>query len=144
MACGRFLELPFRRGEPSPRWNRRERFDPDAHDLFDLQLLKDAIQYALFRPPVHEHIDRASGQTASAARATCNLALPYRESRSAPGDWSDLYCRAAPAGSFDACILLFGDLLRANMLLLFCFYWCEHVVVNPRIVAQRPKILNPK
>ena len=36
----------------------RECFDPDPHDLFELQLLKDAVQYAVFRPPAHAHIDR--------------------------------------------------------------------------------------
>ena len=35
-----------------------DRFDPDAHDLLALQLLKDAIQYAIFGPAVHPGVNR--------------------------------------------------------------------------------------
>ena len=36
----------------------RESLDPDAHDLLHLQLFKHAVQYAIFGPAVHAHIDR--------------------------------------------------------------------------------------
>ena len=36
----------------------RERFDPDAHDLLQLELLEHAIQDAVLCPPIHTHIDR--------------------------------------------------------------------------------------
>jgi hypothetical protein len=37
---------------------KRERFDLDAHDLFHLQLLEDAVQNTVPRPPLHPHVDR--------------------------------------------------------------------------------------
>lgn len=37
---------------------QREGFDADAHDLFQLQLLEDAIQHPVLRPAVHPDVDR--------------------------------------------------------------------------------------
>jgi hypothetical protein len=36
----------------------RERLNLDAYDLFQLQLLKHAVQHAIFGPPIHARVDR--------------------------------------------------------------------------------------
>jgi hypothetical protein len=35
----------------------RECFDLDTHDLFDLELFEDAVQYAILGPPIDPHVD---------------------------------------------------------------------------------------
>src|SRR5579863_2625796 len=89
----------------------RECFDPDPHDLFQLQLLKHSVQYAVFRPAAHAHVDRVPA--AEPFRKPAPLATLFRhiEHRVQHLQVGQTYVAALHRQAiFDARILLFRDL----------------------------------
>jgi len=100
----------------------REGFDPDPHDLLQLQLLKHTVQYAVLRPSVHAHIDRvpaAEPLGKPPPLATLFRHIQNRVQRLQVGQTNiaALHRQAI----FDARILLFRDFHPKNILPAFCF-----------------------
>ena len=100
----------------------RKRFDPDAHDLLQLQLFKDPVQYAVFGPTIHAHIDRVP--TAEPLWKAPPLATLFRDiqNRVQHLQVSQTYVSALHRQAvFDAGILLFRDFHPTNILPAYCF-----------------------
>src|ERR1700751_1715369 len=74
-----------------------EGFDPDPHDLLQLHLFKHAVQYSVFGPPAHAHVDRMPA--AEPLRKPPPFAALFRhiQNREVPGR------KSAPAGSALIC-----------------------------------------
>ena len=98
----------------------RECFDPDAHDLLQLQLFKHAVQYAVFSPPVHPHIDRVPA--AESLRKPTPLAALFRHIQNQHLQVRQTHIAALHREAvFDAGILLFRDFHPSNILPTYCF-----------------------
>jgi len=100
----------------------RECFNPDPHDLFQLQLLKHTVQYAVFRPPAHAHVDRVPA--AKPFRKPTPLAALFRniQNRIQYLQVGETYVAALHRQAiFNARILLVGDFHPENILPTFCF-----------------------
>src|ERR1700758_1839856 len=96
----------------------RECFDPDPYDLFELQLFKDAIQYAVFRPTVHTHVDRVPAPKSLRQPAPLATLLRHIENRVQHLEIAQAYIATLHwKAILDPRILLFGDLHPANILL---------------------------
>src|SRR5665213_408787 len=94
----------------------RERFNLDAHDLFQLQLFKTPGPIPRSWPIGScAYKSCASVRTSSEALATCSL-VPNTESRSTPAGWSDLHFRAAPASYLRCGHTVFRDFHPTNIL----------------------------
>ena len=100
----------------------REGFDADTDDLFELQLLAHAIQHAIFRPPVHAHVNRVPATEPLGQPAPLAALLGHIENRMQHLQVGQTYIAALHRQAvFDARKLLFGDFHPKNILLSHCF-----------------------
>jgi hypothetical protein len=100
----------------------RERFDPDAHDLLKLQLRERAIQYAVFGPAVHAHINRVPAAEPLWKAPPLTALFRHIQDRVQYLQIAQTHVSALHRQAiFDAGVLLFGDLHPTNILSNYCF-----------------------
>jgi hypothetical protein len=117
---------------------QRECFDPDAHDLLQLQLFKHAVQYAILGPSVHPHVDRVPA--AKSLRKSTPLAALFRHIQNRVQHLQVRQTHIAALhreAVFDPGVLLFRDFHPSNILTAHCF----NSVNTPYHLAQRTRLI---